>query len=400
MGYLILGRRKFWFMKNNDYKIRYSFLQAYIKSYSGSLTIETSLVLPIVMIILTVILYMSHLLYTENLIHSRMLIASDRLSISAVLLDKTSLVSDMQKAYQEGDEVVEEFHNAYSNLTGEDARLSDGISDIAYLLNDLYKEIGSINISNPKNILLSLSKLNSNFKDIRSAFKDGILKSLPDVSFFNNLSENIFNAGKTLGINLFSQLISETGVKYEFSKLVSDADLDKMRVSDLQIKNGAFFIPDDTISFTYSYSIFFPFTSDYLDNGYVVERKVCTRGFTGSYDANEIKAKKVKGMKKYVYVATTTEGNLCYHYLSCLRKPVYTIAWDDLGSRNICRRCKKNSIMVDKLYCVSGSSKVHFDRKCSTIYSRYVERITIEEAEKKGYRPCSKKGCIGDRKNK
>ncbi len=367
---------------------------------SGSMTVETALVLPLVIILLAVLLYMSNILYVENTVHGKMLIASDKLALSACVLDKSSLLGDMQKKYQEGDEIVGQASEMYQGFNNTNAITGEGFAEITNLLNDSYKEITNIRGSSPKEFLNKVSNLNSNFNRLRESLKNSAFKFLPDFDFVLNVGENLTNAGKAFGINALSQLISREGMKYEFYKLISEEDLKKMRLSDLEIKNGAFLIPDDSISFTYSYTIFFPFISEYFSGGYEVERTVCTRAFTGSYDAMEVKKKKEKNSKKFVYIATTSAGNSCYHYISCLRKPADSIGKDEIKGREICERCKKNKLVGNKFYCVSGSSKIHYDRKCSSIYSRYVKRLTIEEAKKMGYRPCSKKGCVGDSNNK
>ncbi len=367
----------------------------------GSLTVETALVLPLTIIFLAVILYMGNVLYTENLIHSKMMIASDKVALSACVLDKTTLLDDMQKKYREGDEVIGEGYDAYLTLSGKNLKAREVLIKLGNFVNDSYKGvIGISRASNYKEVLTVVSGLISSFGELRKSFKDGFLESLPDIRLLFDFNKNLANAGEALGINIVSQFISQKSIEYEFYKMISKEDLEKMRVSGLKIENGAFLIPDDTISFSYSYSIFFPFVSDLLGDGYKVSRSITTRGFTGSYDAREVKAKKKGKSDKYVYIATTSVGNSCYHYISCLRKPVHSISKREIGSREVCARCRKKALLSDTAYCVSGKSKIHYDRYCSTIYSRYVKRLTLEEAKKLGYRPCSKKGCVGDANNK
>ncbi len=48
-----------------------------------------------------------------------------------------------------------------------------------------------------------------------------------------------------------------------------------------------------------------------------------------------------------------------------------------------------------KVYYVSGKSRVHYSNKCPRIYSKNIKKLSVEEAEKLGYRKCLKKGCTG-----
>ncbi len=376
-------------------------LSKFLFSKQGSVTIESALVLPVVIIVFAVLLYLSNVLYVENTIHSKMLLIADDLSLSACVLDKTILLDGVQKKYQEGDQVVGEIKDAVNTITGKNFVSDEGIKGLMNSFNDSYRRIGDLSLnSSAIEVLEVASDLISNFKNMREDVKEGALKSLPDFTLLIHWKKNLTKAGQAVGVNLLSQFLTEVGVKYEFNKIFSDDELKNMRVSNLKIQDGAFLIPDDSISFSYSYDIFFPFLSDFLGEEYKVKRWVTTRAFTGSYDAKDVKKKKLKASNKYVYIATTSRFNKSYHYISCLRKPLQSAYLIDVGSRSVCKYCKEHCVRGLRVYYVSNSSKVHYDDKCPRIYSKKIRRLTVKEAEELGYKACRKKGCIGYEESK
>ncbi len=363
----------------------------------GSVSIEAALVIPFTMIVFATILYFSHILYVENLIHSNMMMVSHKVAMTGYVFDKVGMVDYVQQEYQAGDEVIGDKIEQVDKINATLGSLKENSGDIISFKNDFENTVNRIRNGNS---LVQTGKdviaLTGQFVNVKQNIGKDVEKLLEQMKELLTINgADLQGAAKSAGIVFFSNIISSNYAKMQFNKIISDKQLENMRVSNLKIIGGAYMIPDDTVSFTYSYDIFIPFITDYTDRSYKVRRSVIARAYTGSYDSKEVHKKRKIKINKYVYVATGSVTNSCYHVLSCLRKPLQSGSLYELSSRSVCEYCKKHNKKGSKAYYVSKNSKIHYNRHCPRIYSKKIKKMTEEEAKEAGYRPCQKRGCFG-----
>ncbi len=364
---------------------------------SGSVSVEAAIVMPFILVVFASLLYMSHILYVESLLRSNMLIATHELAVSATVLDEIKLVDDLQERYQAGDEVIGQSWEEYSKIGTVVAGASDRIDGVLAAKDEVFAEISGLDKhSSMPELAESGIGIIDNFVRVKNEVEGDISILLDGIKFFMlNGKSLVLDGGAATGLCFLDDLLAKNYASAKFHSLISAEDLKQLNVNDFTVVTGRYMLPDDSVELTYIYDVYIPFISDFLGERHELSGRVLARAYTGSYDSKDVKAKKKKADKSYVYIASASAFNKCYHVYSCLRKPlIEASAFTSLG-RDECKYCKEHSSKGFKVYFVSGTSKVHFDKKCPRIYSKKVKKMTAGEAKKLGYRPCMKKGCTG-----
>ncbi len=367
-----------------------------MSSNRGSMTIEAAVVIPFVAIIFAVVIYMSHMLYVENRIHSNMLIAANEVGVSACILDKTGGINKLQKEYQKSDEFIGKTAGRYTDAKEAFNKLRENKDIILKSSDSILEDFNSVRgISDLGSLKDSAESIIENI----GKGKDNIDTIIGAITFFAKNAKGIVVEGVKAGaISILSETIAENYVEYRFKSIISDEELRRMNVSNMDISRASYMLPDDTIRFSYSYDIYIPFVTDIFDDKYTVNRNVLVRAYTGSYDTEEAvnKKKKEKSDDNIVYVAKTSGEGICYHKLECLRKPVKKFkAQPPYRGNSVCKWCEAHKTMGKSVFKTSKSSKVHYIRECPRIYSADIKAMPQEEAVKRGYKVCNKRGCTG-----
>ncbi|MDF1618375.1 TadE/TadG family type IV pilus assembly protein [Petrocella sp. FN5] len=366
----------------------------------GALTIEASILSPFVIVTLGFILYFMKIYYIQSEIDGAMTRMAHDMSVHAYAFEKTGLVDAQQEAYS----------HAYASR--------DYKSSVEAVLQ-------SLNISRYGQELFKLDTiLGSPDEQVKGSDELGwkpieLAKQIDTIhsQMFNLISETKRHYGEALtyGKGLaISELMdfSNAIVASQISKTMFREYLDDERLRGwgvfsekgvIDFSASSMMLYDDTIEIIARYRIDLPL-GGFIKEGIPIYQSVKVRAFTGSYDGNTSVGKKEAPEEPLYFIATASSDNYSYHVYSCLVKELQEDRYSQrvLDDEDLCIYCKSNyNIPVSQgekdiypVYYTSKTSKVHLSKSCPRIRAIKIEAVTKEEAEKKGYQPCKKHGCV------
>lgn len=149
----------------------------------------------------------------------------------------------------------------------------------------------------------------------------------------------------------------------------------------------------DLISVNYKYSISakMPFS---FKNSYDAEDGVIFRAFTGKNNAGEVKPfSEMEALKDSHLVWVFPKAGEKYHSAGCRfisNYPSRVLLSDRIKSRYApCSHCRPDENAYGHVvYCFTSSGEVYHSGECDLV-DKYVVEMEKEEAEMKGYTPCS-----------
>ncbi len=371
-----------------------------MSSQNGSVTIEAAITIPFVIFVFAFMLFMIKVEFIKYYIHNNVIMATHETALEVYAIDKTGLVDKSQRIFQAGDTSLNSTIATINTAKDSASSIYYGGLDIISKNSSLYRNCENLVKSED---FLSFAKNSYELADDFKNKKDELISNTKNITdalnyFITNAKTIVTSPLKAYAVIYANNAIAEGFINSKFHSLVGKDKLRSIGVEDLSFDNCHIMLPDDTIDISYKYKIRVPFLTNIFGKYIRVYGSSLARAYTGSYDTNDIKAKKKNDNDKYFYIALTSEGNHSYHLLSCLRKPVIRGSSTDvfLKGRLVCKYCKANYTQSSQVYYTSDSSKVHFKQYCPKIYSEKIERITEEEAIERGYDPCDKKGCVTD----
>jgi len=366
----------------------------------GALTIEASILLPLVIVTLGFILYFMKVFYIQSEIDGAMTRMAHDMSVYAYAFDKTGLVDAQQEAY------LDAYASRAYKSSVEALIKSVDMPSFGHNQFNLDPILGIQDEPVAKNDALG-------WKSVELAIQmDKIHNQLSNlISEINRHYEVALTHAKGLAISEVMDF-SNGVVAAQISEAMFENYLEEEQLRAWGVSSGkgvidfsasTMMLYDDSINIVARYRIDLPF-GGFIKDGLPIYQSVKVRAFTGSYDGNT-SMRKIKVPEDPLYfIATASSENYSYHVYSCLVKDLFEGTYSELvvDEGALCMYCKSNYTLPFSqsekekypVYYTSKTAKVHLSKHCPRIRAIEIEAVTKQEAEAKGYQPCKKYGCV------
>lgn len=380
---------------------------------SGVITIEATIVMPLVIVTILGFMYFMKIIYIQNAVHSAMTRAGHELVAYTLPLKELGVVDAQHEAMYTGHETSVNLTQSVKGVVDNGQSLLErtkGMTD--FFIDNETMTIDVPELDNPSNVLLMIDQgfeMIEQMPGVIDRYNEDLMSLIEQVNDLIGQAKNgISDVVLAEVIDYANNMVSREITKFGVNEHLEVEQLEAWGVSNpydegypIDFGDSSLMLYDDTIELVARYTINAPFLSGLVD-GIPIYQSVSIRAFTGSYDYSgvEIKPPIVKQKVEEetdVYISLKVKDPP-YHIYACLRNEVsvgsiYMMV--TINGKNVCKYCSEHYIPVDDgCYYTKSGSVVHYSKTCPQIYASDIRALTLEEYESGEYRPC--KNCDPD----
>lgn len=384
----------------------------------GSLTIEASIVLPLLIVAIAAIIYMMKVYYIQDEVQSAMTKVAHEMSVHAYAVDKVGIVDLQQDVFSDAASDLSNLESATRSVMSQGEVVISNIGGMTDFASNTFTTMQTIPEIKDIGNIIELVAVVQEVVEVAPVMVDGIKENM--ISFIDGIKGLMEEAGAGIGgvvkyeiLDFSNGVIAKSIARSMMKNYISDEQFEAWGVFSganyIDLDDSNMMLIDDTIEIVARYKIKLPFLSS-MTEGFPIYQTVKVRAWTGSYDYNEKKVRAKVDVEEdeedvdkdedeentRYYISTDSKAG-SYHILSCLRKELNTGTYKDTESRDTCKYCQDHfNVTGDDMsvYYTSATSKIHYSPHCPKVYSASIKAVTKEWAEANGYTPCGKHGCV------
>lgn len=395
-------------IRNTD--VTYKSKEIITDRIKGSFSIEAAIVLPIFLFAIFAVSFLIKIIYIEEKIEAAMTETARQMSTGAYAITYIGILDEIEeylyKSINSNKDLKNNMKDSFSIIDGlAEFQVNNEIGnkeEEASIINKA--EDGEIENSIFSEKILQFNDEKSLQKSLNSKNSEQSANILVEIiSFIKESAVDaeglVYQEGKDKAIQIVKNYTGTSIARLMMNNAIKDEEIKNWGVVNgkkgIDYSKSEFFVQND-IKLVATYEIEIPLMNK-LIKPFSVTQEVKVRAYIGdgNFEARLNRSGEKEEEDEIVYITRT--GTKYHNSKSCryIDVKILPVRYQEVKkSKAICEVCAREKRILDNstiVFSTQDSDIFHVSNKCRTIY-RDIIPIELEEAVKKGYKPCSKCG--------